>query len=177
MTIDYSKFTNKSRNAIDKAVSLTKQCGYAAVEPQVLMVAIHQEDKERVLFLLEKIGVDSNAFFSAVSNSLRSIPRAQISEPPFSQELLNVLQKSMELSEREARSYVALEYIFWAFVETSNGVNAVMRQSGITLQKMADAVHELRRFKLNPEVMDLFCWYSDLTFDAEIGGYIEPNRT
>jgi hypothetical protein len=62
------------------------------------MVAIHQEDKERFLFLLEQIGVDSNAFFSAVTNMLRSIPLAQTSELPLSQKLLDVLQKSMELS-------------------------------------------------------------------------------
>ena len=52
MNIDYSKFTNKSRNAILKAVALTKQCQYACVEPQVLMVAVLQEGNDMVPFLL-----------------------------------------------------------------------------------------------------------------------------
>jgi hypothetical protein len=62
-----------------------------------------------------------------------------------------------------------------AFVEASNGVNAVVRQSGITSQKMADAVHEVRRFKLNPEKKDLSCFCDPTNNLTDIGGFVVPN--
>ena len=52
MTNDYSRFTNKSRNAIMKAVELTRQCQFAAIESPVMMVAVFQEGNDMVPFLL-----------------------------------------------------------------------------------------------------------------------------
>lgn len=145
MNIDYSKFTNKSRNAINKAVSLTKQCGYAEVVPQVMMVAVLQEGNDMVPFLLNQMAVDKNAFLTAVSETMRSIPRANNANPSFSGELQAVFQKALAHAEHDRNHVVALEYIFWAFVETSNTVNEVMRQFGITPQKMANAVQVFQR--------------------------------
>ena len=63
MTNDFSRFTNKSRNAIMKAVELTRQCKYAAIEPTVMMVAVLQEGDDMVPFLLNHMGIDKIAFF------------------------------------------------------------------------------------------------------------------
>lgn len=141
MNVDYAMFTNKSRNAINKAVALTRQCGYAAVEPQVMMVAVLQEGNDMVPFLLNQMGVDKTVFFSAVSATIASIQRTNPQEPVFSRELQAVFQRAKFLSERDSNSVIALEYIFWAFLETPNEMNRIMRQYGITPQKMADAVH------------------------------------
>ena len=173
MNMDYSLFTNKSRNAIDNAVALSKQCGYAAVEPQVMVAAIHQVDRDRIPFLLIQMGVDKNAFFTTISDSLRSIHQSRTSEPGFSSELLDVLQKAMQLSKHEAHDYIALEYIFWAFIETQNAMNGIMRQYGITSQKMAEAVHQTQKYKLYPERLDMFyhpTFSTILDYNPEIGG-------
>ncbi len=180
--MDYSRFTNKSRNAISKAVTLTKQCSYAAVEPQVMMVAVLQEGNDMVPFLLNQMGVEKNAFFSAVSESIASIPRANNTEPSFSNDLQMVFQKAITLAEHDHNQVVALEYIFWAFVESPNTVNGVMRQFGITPQKMADAVHvfqhgdEEQESHVDPEgenLPNLHKYGSNLIHLAEEGN-IEP---
>ena len=141
MSIDYSRFTNKSRNAILKAVSLTKQCKYASVEPQVMMVAVLQEGNDMVPFLLNQMDVNKTEFFSAVSDTMRAISHGQSLDPNFTAELLNVLQKAILLSELDNNTVVALEYIFWAFIEVDNPIQQVMTQYGITSAKMKNAVY------------------------------------
>lgn len=141
MELDYSRFTNKSRNAISKAVSLTKQCQYAAIEPQVMMVAVLQEGNEMVPFLLNHMEVEKNDFFTAVSDTMRTIRHGQVLEPPFTDELQHVLQKSIELSEHDHNTVVALEYIFWAFIAVNSPIRRVMNLFGITPEKMAEAVY------------------------------------
>ena len=140
MSIDYSRFTNKSRNAILKAVSLTKQCKYAAIEPQVMMVAVLQEGNDMVPFLLNQMDVNKTDFFSAVSDTMRTISHGQTVDPNFTNELQKVLQKAILLSEQDNNSVVALEYIFWAFIEEVNPLQQVMCQFGITPDKMKYAV-------------------------------------
>lgn len=145
MNTENSVFTNQSQNAINKAVLLTKQCHYAAVEPQVMMVAVLQEGNDMVPFLLNQMGVNKNAFFTTISNSIAAIPHANTANPPFSDTLKNVLQKAKALSDGHRKASVGLEYLFWAFVESPNVVNSVMRQYGITPQKMATAVQAFQQ--------------------------------
>ena len=141
MTIDYSKFTNKSRNAILKAVALTKQCQYACVEPQVLMVAVLQEGNDMVPFLLNRLEVDKTEFFSVVSSSIRSIPHGQVLDPDFSQQLQALLQESISLAQRDRNNIVALEYIFWAFAKVNNPIKDIMSQYGITAARVEEAIN------------------------------------
>ena len=144
MTIDYSRFTNKSRNAILKAVSLTKQCQYAAIEPQVMMVAVLQEGNDMVPFLLNQMEVDKTEFFTAVSNSMRSLGHAQIIDPDFSDSLQEVLLESIAIAQHDRTSVVALEYIFWAFAKVNNPIKDIMSQFGITAAKVEQAVNVFR---------------------------------
>ena len=43
---------------------MTKQCQYATVAPQVMMVAVLQEGNDMVPFLLNQMEVDKTEFFT-----------------------------------------------------------------------------------------------------------------
>lgn len=154
MTIDYSRFTNKSRNAILKAVSLTKQCQYAAIEPQVMMVAVLQEGNDMVPFLLNQMEVDKTDFFTAVSNSMRSLGHAQIIDPDFSPSLQEVFQESIAIAQQDRTNVVALEYIFWAFAKVNNPIKDIMSQFDITPAKVEQAVNVFRHGDENEDLQN-----------------------
>ena len=154
MTIDYSRFTNKSRNAILKAVSLTKQCQYAAIEPQVMMVAVLQEGNDMVPFLLNQMEVDKTEFFTAVSNSMRSLGHAKIIDPDFSTSLQEVFQESIAIAQQDRTNVVALEYIFWAFAKVNNPIKDIMSQFGITPAKVELAVNVFRHGDENEDLQN-----------------------
>ena len=144
MEVDYSKFTIKSRDAISKAVSLTKQCQYAEVETQVMMVAILQEGNEMVPFMLNSMNVDKGSFLTSVSNSMRVICHHISDEHHLSQSLLLVLQKSCDLALQDGNNVVSLEYIFWALGEVNNPIRDIMVEFGINSEKLRQAVHLFR---------------------------------
>ncbi|MBQ0029799.1 MAG: AAA family ATPase [Bacteroidales bacterium] len=140
MSIDFTKFTNKSRSALLKAVSLTKECQYASVEPQVMMVAVFQEGNDMVPFLLDTMEVDKNAFFSAIGDSLRLIEHNRVLDPEFTATLESILEEATTLAENEGFNVVALEFVFWAFFRVSNPVKDLMIQFGVTAQKIEHAI-------------------------------------
>ncbi len=144
MEVDYSKFTNKSRDAISKAFSLTKQCQYAEVEPQLMMVAILQEGNEMIPFMLNNMNVDKGSFLTSVSNSMRMISHRALEEHHLSQSLQQVLQKSCDLALSDGNNVVALEYIFWALGEVDNPIKDIMTEFGINSEKLRQAVHLFR---------------------------------
>ena len=144
MNIDYSKFTHKSRNAIVTAVSLTKQCQYAAVEPQVMMVALLQEGNDMVSFMLNQMQVDKNSFCAAIGESIQGLQRAQVIDPDFSPSLVDVLKESLVLARRDRSNVVALEYIFWAFSKVDNPIKEIMSRFGVTPANVEEAVNMFR---------------------------------
>lgn len=123
---------------------MTKQCQYAAVEPQVMMVAVLQEGNDMVPFLLNQMEVDKTEFFTAVSNSMRTLGHAQIIDPDFSPSLQEVFQESIAIALQDRTNVVALEYIFWAFAKVNNPIKDIMSQFGITEAKVELAVNVFR---------------------------------
>ena len=71
--MDYSRFTPIARNAIQRAHSIAQSCSYIEVTPSIQMVAIIQEARDMVFFLLQQIEVDKVMFCQSVSDTLGTI--------------------------------------------------------------------------------------------------------
>lgn len=137
-----TQFSTKSNATIEKAAFLTKQCSFPLVEPQVMMAAMLQEGNQMVTFLLNQMGIERDCFFSKVGETIRSLTRTQeqLQDPPKSEKLKRILEKAGTLSESDGKSIIALEYIFWAFIEIDNPVRDIMIQFGINSQKIKSAI-------------------------------------
>ena len=144
MNVDYSLFTEKARSTVKKAVQLARQCQYAQIEPQVLMVALVQEGRDMIAFMLGRLNVDRVAFCGAVGESIKTLPhdsgRFAVESPAFER----VMAKSVELSRETGGSVVALEHVFWAMGEVPGAVKDIMMRFGMTAPKLRELVVEFR---------------------------------
>lgn len=138
--MDFSNFSTMARNAIRKAYELTIQGTNAQIEAPHMMVAITQTDKDLVFFLLNQMGVDRNAFCTAIGEQVARLPKQQTAAPNFSADMLDVFAKASDIASRRNSSVVALEHLFAAFYETDNAVRAVMRNFDINADKIKRAI-------------------------------------
>ena len=92
--MNFANFSTLSQSAIKQAHTLASQGSNAAVEPAHIMVSIVQLDKELVFFLLNHMGVDRNAFCTALGAMVKSFPKVQTQPPGFSPSLNRVFEKS-----------------------------------------------------------------------------------
>lgn len=144
MEIDYSLFTEKARATLKKAFRLAKECQYSMVEPQIMMVALLQEGRDMVAFMLSKLHVDRVAFCSAIAESMQAIPHSQNNAPIESPDLEQVFAKAISLVRDAGGQVVALEHIFWAMCEVPGKVHDVMHQFGVNRSNVKNAVAEFR---------------------------------
>ena len=151
MQIDFSRFTEKARTTISGAYQLTVSCHYAQVEDQVLMVSLIQEGKDMVFFLLQEMGVDKTAFCQAISDSMRSLDHSPNERPEFSDSIKRILLNSLSIASENGSSVVALEHIFWSFVETPGAVRDIMASFGITRARTQEAVVAFRNGNITHE--------------------------
>lgn len=149
MQIDYSKFTEKAHSAINRAYQLTISCHYAQVEEQVMMISLINEGRDMVFFLLQEMGVDKTAFCQAISTSLGSLQHSANTRPAFSERTQRVLANAISIASDNGSSVVALEHIFWSFVDCPGPVKDIMTSFGITKSNTRSAVIAFRNGNIN----------------------------
>ena len=142
--MDFSRFTPISRNAIQRAFSIAQSCSYIEVTPSIQMVAIIQEARDMVFFLLQQMGVDKVTFCQSVSDTLVTIEQRQNCQPEVSEGLNQILQKSIQLASETESSLAGVEHIFWAFSKVRNDLSDVFRHFNMTESKVIQAVRTYR---------------------------------
>ena len=182
--MDFSRFTDISKQTIQKAYRLAREFHCASIEPQIMMVAMMQEGQDMIYFMLRKLNVDKTAFFQAVSDSISHLPQGENDHPNITDNLERVLSKADDLAESTGSAVVALEHIFWAFRCINGPVCEIMKRFGITEQELKNAVELFRNGNFNqsgdlesPEEAlkpNLMKYARNLNKDAE-EGIIEPS--
>lgn len=143
--IDYTNYTEKSKNVIDKAHSLAVSCGYLYVEPQVLMVSLAQLAKDMMSFFFQELGIDRNEFYQRIAESLSSIPQADGQSVEYSSTSLAVLAEASNLCTRSGNRLVAVEDLFVALCLLPSSVNDICRIYNITSRRLNQIVSLYRQ--------------------------------
>lgn len=182
--MDFSRFTDISKQTVQKAYKLAREFHCASIEPQIMMVALMQEGRDMVYFMLRQLNVDKTAFFQAVSDSIASLRQEDNEYPNIPANLERVLSKADDLAESTGSAVVALEHIFWAFRCVSSPVCEIMKRFGITEQELKEAVGLFRNgnFTQSSEIEsseesqkpNLMNYARNLNKEAE-EGIIEPS--
>ena len=182
--MDFSRFTDISKQTVQKAYRLAREFHCASIEPQIMMVAVMQEGQDMIYFMLRKLNVDKTAFFQAVSDSISHLPQGENDHPDITDNLERVLSKADDLAESTGSAVVALEHIFWAFRCINGPVCEIMKRFGITEQELKNAVELFRNGNFNqsgelesPEEAqkpNLMKYARNLNKEAE-EGIIEPS--
>lgn len=182
--MDFSRFTDISKQTVQKAYRLAREFHCASIEPQIMMVAMMQEGQDMIYFMLRKLNVDKTAFFQAVSDSISHLPQGENEHPDITDNLERVLSKADDLAESTGSAVVALEHIFWAFRCINGPVCEIMKRFGITELELKNAVELFRNGNFNqfgdlesPEEAqkpNLMKYARNLNKEAE-EGIIEPS--
>lgn len=142
--MDYSRFTPKARNCIQKAYSISQSCCYVEVSPSVLMVSMIQEAKDIIFFLLQQMEVDKMAFCQSVSEKVSLQRQNEGANPDISSDLNKILNTSIRLSSESNAALAGVEHIFWAFAKEQCELSDVYQSYGMSEDKIIQAVITFR---------------------------------
>jgi len=120
--LNTQKLTQKSLEALNSAQNIALENQNLQVTPEHLLYALLDQDGGLIGSLLEKAGVDTNAFLGALSKKLDNIPRVTGSgrEPDkiyISPECDRVLTAAERTAGAMGDDYVSVEHIFLSLME------------------------------------------------------------
>lgn len=142
--MDYSRFTPKARNCIQKAFSISQSCCYVEISPSVLMVSMIQEAKDIIFFLLQQMEVDKMAFCQSVSEKVGQQRQIEGANPDISRDLSKILNTAIRLATESNATLAGVEHIFWAFAKEHSELSEVYQSYEMGEDKIIEAVITFR---------------------------------
>jgi len=139
-----NNYTSQAGLLIQNAMEIASQNGQQAIETGHLLQAILQDDTQTSAFLFKKNGVSVQAIQEKLQAILSSYPKVSGAQPYASNALQQVLTKAEALKTEFGDSYVSVEILFLALIESKDAVADLLKSLGITSANFKKSITELR---------------------------------
>jgi ATP-dependent Clp protease ATP-binding subunit ClpB len=139
-----NNYTSQAGIIIQNAMEIASQNGQQAIETGHLLQAILQDDTQTSAFLLKKNGVSVLQIQEKLQTILSSYPKVSGAQPYASNALQQVLTKAEALKSEFGDSYVSVEILFLALIESKDAVADLLKSLGINKANFKKSIIELR---------------------------------
>ncbi len=142
--MNFDKFTIKSQQTVQEAVSISQRAGCQAIETGHLMSALLKADENITNFIFRKLGVNLQTFTKTLEAISSRYIKVQGGEPYLSATSQKVLLEAQNIAEKNGDDYVSLEHIYIAMLDAGDDVSSMMKDSGFNKKDLEAAIKELR---------------------------------
>src|SRR5688572_17400604 len=134
------KFTQKSREAIQAAISLAAERKHAQVQPIHLLAALMRADDSLARKIVERIGVTVD-----VDTPLNALPTlGTVAEPTTDPDVLAVLRAAEHEAREAGDSFVTVEHLLLSLAGHNSSAGEALRSAGATKKAIAEAAKAIR---------------------------------
>ena len=139
-----NNYTSQAGLVIQNAMEIASTNGQQAIETGHLLQAILQDDTQTSAFLLKKNNVSVQQIQEKLQTILSSYPKVSGAQPYASNALQQVLTKAEALKSEFGDSYVSVELLFLALIESKDAIGDLLKSLGITSANFKKSIIELR---------------------------------
>ena len=147
--MNMNELTQKSIEAIQAAQELAVANSHQTLQPEHLCLALLGQPQGLIPQLLERMQLNLGAVQAAVQDLLRQLPGVsgpgrEADKIYISQELDQILAKAKEHSQKMGDSYVSVEHLFLALLESRGKTGEALRRCGVRQDAFLKALMEVR---------------------------------
>jgi ATP-dependent Clp protease ATP-binding subunit ClpB len=142
--MNFDKYTIKSQEAIQEAISIASGAGNQAIEPGHLLKGIMHAEDNIVSFIFNKLSINRAHLESKLDEILLGYPKVSGSQPYLSGDVNQTLQKAEKISRELRDEFIAIEHILWSLMSGREKVAELLRESGFNEKILRQAIAELR---------------------------------
>src|SRR6478735_3197540 len=145
--MDASKFTTRSQEAINTAISASASAGHAQVEAVHLLAALLGQPEGIVQPLLQAAGVQPSTVEAGVRAELGRLPAASgstVGAPSYARAALQVLTTATDMAAEMKDDFVSTEHLLIALATVDSPARTVLTQAGATADALRAALTSVR---------------------------------
>ena len=144
MRID--KLAMTSREALQTAMSTAADAQAGAVEPIHLLSALLGAGERNISVIIERIGADPAQLARSTQDVIDHAPKVsgEGQQMGLSNELVRVIEKAEKKATKMGDSFVVTEHLLMALAEDKGEAGRVLRDAGVTKERIEQVYEELR---------------------------------
>jgi ATP-dependent Clp protease ATP-binding subunit ClpB len=144
--MNLNDYTVKSREALQKAVEITKEKGQQAVEPAHILLAVIMTGENVVNFLFQKLGANPGHLASILSKEIDSYPKVSGGgEAYLSRESNAALDKAADYAKKMGDRFVSIEHLLLGLLSGNSSAARMLKDAGVSEKDLQQAIDELRK--------------------------------
>lgn len=141
----FEKFTIKAQEAVQSAINIAQRNGQQTIEPVHILAGVMDKGKDVINYVFQKIGVNAQAVESAIQNEMSHLPKVSGGEPYLSSETNQVMQRTVETSQKMGDEFVSIEPMLLALLAVNSTASRILKDAGCTEKEMTAAINDLRQ--------------------------------
>lgn len=142
--MNLDRYTIKSQEVLQSAMSEASQNGQQAIEPGHLFSAMMKSDENVVSFILKKLNVNPEQIGTRLDEIVNGYPKVSGQSPYLSNDANKVLSNAEKSLKEFGDEYIAIEHILIGLMEGSDQVGQLLKDNGFTRKDLIMAINELR---------------------------------
>lgn len=142
------KYTDRVKNLIQSAQSLALRSGHQQFTPLHVLKTMLEDQDRLAANLIEACGAQAAMVGQAVDRELAKIPRVEGSgagQIYLSPETARILDQAEQLAQKAGDTFVTVEYVLLAIAFSTDAAGNVLKQAGVTPQRLNEAIANLRK--------------------------------
>ena len=143
--MNFNQFTIKSQEALQHAFQIAQGNNQQAVETAHLLKGLVFGAENVVMFLLKKLGVNTNTLMMALDRMIENYPRVTGGDQYLSNGVNRTLQKALSLAQEMGDQFVSVEHILISLLDSGDQTGQMLKDSGVQKEQLRKAVDELRK--------------------------------
>ncbi|MFM7234501.1 MAG: ATP-dependent Clp protease ATP-binding subunit, partial [Flavobacteriales bacterium] len=143
--MDFSKFTLKTQEAIQKAQQVALEKGHQTIENAHLLKGLMLADTTITPFLLKKLNVNVAMMQQTLDKMLDSFPKVSGGNMSLSSEANIAINRAQNFLKEFNDEFVAIEHLLLAIGEGNDKASQMMRDAGVSSKELKKAILELRK--------------------------------
>ena len=135
-----------SREALQTAMGTAADAQAGAVEPIHLLSALLGAGERNISVIIERIGADSAQLVRSTQDAIDRAPKVsgEGQQMGLSNELVRVIEKAEKKATKMGDSFVVTEHLLMALAEDKGEAGRVLRDAGVTKERIEQVYEELR---------------------------------
>lgn len=141
----FEKYTIKAQEAVQSAINIAQRNGQQTIEPVHILAGVMDKGKDVINYVFQKIGVNAQAVETAIQNEMSHLPKVSGGEPYLSSETNQVMQRTVETSQKMGDEFVSIEPMLLALLAVNSTASRILKDAGCTEKEMTAAINDLRQ--------------------------------
>ena len=145
--MNINSLTIKAQEALQSAVTLARDAGQQAVEPQHLLMTLLKEDDSLSNFLLGRVGVNVRMLKSELQQAIDALPKVSggNGEQYFSTDTSKTIQRAVDFTRTFNDKYASVEHLLLGLVAERGAVADMLKRTGASEKELVAAIREFRK--------------------------------